>query len=700
MKKDGFNPRININNSKNLFKMSPEELENETKIMEQELKKIKKGNQSTNVSNITSLNTSNATKNKFNKNIKKLDNKNIKEHSPRISESIKQNLINMKVDSGSSDNALYLSKNNFNSFFSSNKEYELQSVANNLRRSNSNKNKNRIMIGGFKNKLNMSLNDSNIEIRTKSTNKNLIPINQEQEKHIHNALSKLKCCQKIALPDEKNYFISEKNLKMIESAIQDKDSDIQNLKVLLKLAKSDMDSFQSKYRELYGIIEEQNNEKNSIIENFEFYISENKQLKENYDDICFQYNKILIIFKKVEIFINIVFKLINSYDDMLKKENLENDNSTKNENLKNFIQKENNPKFTNLLNNLKELIQEKELRTFNYLYLELNEKIDTNNLNKINNSNFLLSSNDKNYIKMEKMNKELKSKLYDYESFIKKVSEIEENKIINLADIAKDMLYIKKRNMELNNLNENLEKENEYLRISYHNLYNDFVNIKNELSENLEIMKNHKNDIKILKQNEDYLKKQREEFLKRITELEINTKELNEKLNNLLSDNNKLNAERTHYKTEFDKAMENNVLRLEADQKLYEVTIINGKLNSAVQEKENIINELKMRIKDKEALKSNIKNDRKDSNISDYLNKSDDNILYTEKAGNNDNQTLQKKIISLEMQNKMYKNKFHKNETNNLPDMNNDKFKINSFINDLMFHIYNQSKAMEKLIDI
>ena len=69
---------------------------------------------------------------------------------------------------------------------------------------------------------------------------------------------------------------------------------------------------------------------------------------------------------------------------------------------------------------------------------------------------------------MEKENKNLKEKIYDYEIFIRKISHIYEYRNINLVDAAKDIIQMKKRIFNLNNLNDNLQKDNEYLRISYH----------------------------------------------------------------------------------------------------------------------------------------------------------------------------------------------------------------------------------------
>jgi hypothetical protein len=273
----------------------------------------------------------------------------------------------------------------------------------------------------FKNKL------KDIEFVPTKTTKNLIPLNRsshltdEDENNLQ--LKKLKLCERHHLPKEKNYFISAANLKLIESAISEKDSDIHSLQSLLKLAKDDIGNYEQKYEELYLTIEETQNEKNQIISHYENLLKEHKQFKENYDDISFQYNKILIIFKKVE-------KLL----ELLNKEQSE-------DGIKTII----------------ELIKSKELKNFAFLYNNISDGV-------------LNSSVDSHYKEQEQQNKLLKKKIYDYETYITKLNMLNECVKMDLPDVVKDMISMKERIVELNGLNENLERENEYLRISYHNL--------------------------------------------------------------------------------------------------------------------------------------------------------------------------------------------------------------------------------------
>lgn len=82
-------------------------------------------------------------------------------------------------------------------------------------------------------------------------------------------------------------------------------------------------------------------------------------------------------------------------------------------------------------------------------------------------------------LKFETKNKQLKEKIYDYETFFRKVSHIYETKNIDLADAAKDIIQMKKRIANLNDFNEDLERENDYLRISFHLLYVNIYFYKN-----------------------------------------------------------------------------------------------------------------------------------------------------------------------------------------------------------------------------
>lgn len=429
MKKDGFNPRMNRNELKriNVFKMSVEELEKQNEQMKIQLnRKIKIGSSSNSSRNSVGKNNSNP--------------------SSRITKGPnRSDLISLNKER---DNSKSINKSN--------------GSTSNINIDKSYPDKGNIM-SGFKNKLNSQM--TKLDFIPTKTEKLLIPAPEELD--YQKKLNNLKLCQKVHLPKEKNYFISEQNIKLIESALNEKDSDIESLRYLLSMAKLDFDSFQLKYKELYSIIDELSNEKNALISNLEFQMAESSQLKENYDDYVFQYNKILIIFKKVQQTMSLLFKLCDSIHDY--KTNCQTDDG------KFKFTVDEKSRLIKIYKEIDNIINDEELRTYNYIFTRESINSHTNDDKErelIQNKNLtFLKPIEKDYMKLEKQNKELKSKLYDLENFIKKIPHLYQSKTVDLSDVAKDMIDMKKRIVDLNITNDNSEKENEYLRICYHNLY-------------------------------------------------------------------------------------------------------------------------------------------------------------------------------------------------------------------------------------
>lgn len=426
MKKDGFNPRMNSESTRSLFKLNLDDIEEKNKQLENKLK----------------------------------------------SKKTKLNIIDLKHSSKNSykEKKQNLTLSNMESSFLSNK----QSISPSKTTS---KTQTPTKTKSFKNKLN---SQCNLEITTSKTTKSLIPFNEEETK-MKELVSKMKLCQKHNLPNEKNYFVTEKNLKLIEQALLEKDSDINNLKSLLSYAKNDFENFKLKYKELNKVIEEQAEEKITILKAYDDLAKSNKQLQENYDDYSYQYNKMLIYFKKFETLIHLVIKLKDSYLDSLKADNvvtkIETFDSRKNSETNTVIYIPKTKKETDfikrsrnveLFNQITKIFEDEEIKA--YLGLFINTEVK----NSIDNKTFLTSPAVNDYLKIENQNKLLKDKLYDYESFVEKLSFLYESKKIELSDMAKDMISTKKRISELNIQNDSLEKENDYLRISYHNLYVSF----------------------------------------------------------------------------------------------------------------------------------------------------------------------------------------------------------------------------------
>jgi hypothetical protein len=440
MKKGGFNPRINSASTKNMFKMDIEDINEQNKLLESKLKSKK--------NKVNHIDTS----------MKKID-------STKISSRDKHHLQN---------------SSNLESSFVSNK------WTNSPRESKcSSKPRSPQIMTRFKNKLDSSiLNTSNLEIKTSKTTKSLIPFTEEERK-MKDLVSKMKICQKHNLPNEKNYFVTEKNLKLIEDAISEKDTDISNLKNLLYYAKNEFDNFKLKFKELNRVIEEQAEEKAEILNAYDNMAKYNKQLQENYDDYSFQYNKMLIYYKKLESLVHLVIKLKDSYLDTEKSETIVT-KIEKVESANKYIKKKTSlkpnedtviyipktkktdPDLSKVIDNIKQIsqkLEEDELKAYIKLFISSEVK------NSLDDKNFLKWACVNDYQKLEKQNRQLKDKVYDYESFVDKLSFLYESKKFDLSDMAKDIIDTKKRISKINTLNDSLEKENDYLRISYHNLY-------------------------------------------------------------------------------------------------------------------------------------------------------------------------------------------------------------------------------------
>lgn len=544
MKKEGFNPRINTDGPKSRFKMNIEELDEEKQIMENELKRKRIVIRGDNINNNNYNSDKNmeskttVTKNSIpNSDRSQIDNKTKVKKIQIAEKSSKMKIIsNYKISMDSkirgkvnSDGTGVLHSGSgrnsptSTSFISHKKKISPQNKTDdainsndtsttmilhpterlsklNISTTSKSQTKTRNFISNFKNNLKKEenlilthrpntplLNTSNLEIFTSKTQKTLVPLSPDRtndDTGINNMVKKMKLCHKHHLPNEKNYFVSEKNVKLIESAISEKDEDINNLRNLLSLAKNDFNNFQKKYSELYSLLEEVTVEKNKILDDFEEMLMYNKQLHENFDEYIYQYNRILVYFKKIESIVNFSLNIRDSYREVLKDDQNRNESSS-------VFEISKNSKFWEILKmidlNISE--SEKDLKAFNDLFInckldieEYNqEKEKENSMNKNNKSKielqslknklFLLSPLDNDYLKIEKQNKIYKQKIYDYENYINKITYLYETKNIDLSDVARDMISTKKRITELDFQVENMEKENEYLRVSYHNLY-------------------------------------------------------------------------------------------------------------------------------------------------------------------------------------------------------------------------------------
>ena len=534
----GFNPRMSDDRqSKNIFKMSDQEIDMENRQLERELEKLKKKGFKIPIKNSRNVVTSSSPKSQSKPEIKNPKNSNgkikIKIHpdkTPTIlqttnskeinspndsifSEQINSNIINMTPQLNRSNNS-----NSFLSFSnnetSTNKSKDLLKEKDSVQREDKTH-----KLKSFKNNLYRNASDNlketpNFEINTYKTKKSLVPIkafpessqffhdNQVEintgpncinsshshvhsEAHVKKLIDKLKLCQKVNLPNDKNYFITEKNLKLLKESLSEKEADINSLKSLLSLTQDDIENFQKRYDDLAAIIKELTNEKSIILTNLENLFVENKQLKENYDDFSFQYEKILIYVKTIDKFIPLVFKWFDSFCDVLKCD--DGSSSDKNKKKEKSLSLNYDSRFFEFFRQIENFLEEENFRSFNCLFSQAIFKKAPSTFANIYSSsksfydslikttfssqNFLFSEVDVDYFRMESMNRQLKNKLNDYECLIKRLTYVYESKNFDLTEVAKDMIETKTRLISMNSLNENLEKENQYLRISYHNLF-------------------------------------------------------------------------------------------------------------------------------------------------------------------------------------------------------------------------------------
>ncbi len=229
------------------------------------------------------------------------------------------------------ENKRELSENIRKSYEKNSKSLQEQNFQNQKLTENLNNNNN-----NYTNTNSNNNNNSNIiYFEKQKTNKKLIPFNFDENSQFDEktqrkqALEKIKICSKIHLPKEKNYFISEKNLGMLEKAINEKECDINILRKLLDMAKDDIDNYKNRYENINLYIEKINIEKVNLLEDLLKTSEEKKILKENFDEFIDKYNIIRIFNKKIEDIIenlldmkSMYYEFIENFTDKETKYNL------------------------------------------------------------------------------------------------------------------------------------------------------------------------------------------------------------------------------------------------------------------------------------------------------------------------------------------------------------------------------------------
>lgn len=463
-----------------------------------------------------------------------------------------------------------------------------------------------------------STNDMNFKIV--KSEKLLIPMTDEIN------MDNLKLCQKNLLPKEKNYFISEKNFKLLTDALNAKDEEIRNLNTMLQYAHEE----NLRQKEKTTLAEQER----------QIYILKSRQFaqdvmdqKSSYQDLSFQVNKLNTVFNKLFLLIKFIL------DDIQP----------------------------NSMEIIKAKLKEMGLDKLIDIYTDCNRNINLGEQKEEEKDDItedqtieqrLNKMLGKSYLKNEKLCREYKKKANDYKDTALLLNNITEGKA-TLSDINKDMVNTKKRMNELIELNEKLEKENNYLRLSYQNLY-----IESQSKRNL-------NDKEIEAEIE------RKNFISSIEELKKENDKLKSELENLKNAN-------TNY-------------------------------IFLIKEKDNIISELKknnLELEKKNQMTNStfigLKKKGQNDDLDKYLNKSTDEIFNDinndESKRKKEKEDIDRRLILKNFEIKNLKRKIEDMENENKRNIffegESENVGINgiNYIGDMYFILYNQANMIEKLV--
>ena len=284
----------------------------------------------------------------------------------------------------------------------------------------------------------------------------------------------LKVCEKELLPKEKNYFISETNFQLIKDALNEKENNNNELKLLLEKKDKEITLLEQENKKL----EEANNELNLQIQKFDIYFNKMYQL------------------------LKYVFNYYNSFNDL---------------EIKKFIKEQN---LESLLN--KENISGKNENT--------NNNNNTKN-NKIGKGNGVISLFETNQDEIMKELEKYKKMYNDIRKQLNYITNIKSKE--NQNDYEKQILDSQKKINELNKENQNYIKENTYLKLLCKNMLlekkiveiDDNSQIIKGLEKSLEEEKNK--NLNLIKENE-LLKKNVDSLLKEINQYKLDFNKINQ----------------------------------------------------------------------------------------------------------------------------------------------------------------------------
>jgi chromosome segregation ATPase len=452
---------------------------------------------------------------------------------------------------------------------------------------------------------NLNYNDqfSDISMKLIKTDKIVIPQRYTDE-HKH-----IRPCEQKYLPSSKSYLISEENYNLLERAIRKKDEEIKKLKKLLL--------FSQKPNTFNENIE-------TTLEKNKQLLNENNKLKSYYDDISAQLNKYNVLFSKFIDLINFTLTLNKLYCPI-------NTNS---------------PPLNEMITSKINELRIQSIFSFISKQSPYNYNINTFNNNELNDSiNTFLNET---YIKNEKQVKEYKKKYYDAKNLLDILNTKNWSNKNELTTNQKDIIETKIRLNELHELNDNLERDNNYLRTKYQKIY---CNMED----------NKRND------NEKY------------EQLSLQMNEVNNKNILLCNELNELQFKMNEVQNKFDKK-ENNIKELSQSKE---------KMRAQIKEKENVINDLKSQLKELQEQYEDLSNEYK-KNQEIMLNDKKQ-LINSVKQKEKEIQMLTDKLTELE------------NDDNNIVfEYEGEKTGINgiNYICNMFMILYNQGKLIEEVQNV
>ena len=302
-------------------------------------------------------------------------------------------------------------------------------------------------------------------------NENIKKKEEEFNKQI-NELNKINEEIKLKKIKEKNNCDNEINelKKIIEENKNNNNKDIQQLKEEIKQIKEEKDKYLK-----------ENNELKKIIEDNRTIIEENNQNKKELNILKIKYEALI---KENEL-------MKCSHQDIKKEENIENE---KMEKYKKDLNTNENNKYIDEINRLKELIEENELNKKNEIEINKMEKINSenNNVSKIGES-------------CHKENKE--------DDFKKELNELKlkYNKIIDKNKIPQKSLEKQNSTHRINEDNFNTEKYKKEIDLNYENSNE----LKNKVQGLDKISSNlYESNLKLKKENDEFQILLKEEKIK------------------------------------------------------------------------------------------------------------------------------------------------------------------------------------------